>query len=231
MKKLLKLFPLLMLLILGACDNDDDGPKLNPDTPIYLTYQVDFYGQSVNAFATFRAYGPTGTIVPLNNGASILCNAQDMWYSGEGTKEGFYDYFREITERDTRVIFTFTRRKGVKNVTEVPYSALPEFEIPADLSVMKNNTPYDFPPAGDDFTASDYTRIEAELISGSSADLKTYPANIGGGKIFFSGVPAGAGYALRVIKYRDIPILKDAACEGGKVIVTRTVTKGNITVE
>lgn len=232
MKFLKYTFALLAAAALAGCSDNEDGPKLDHDTPLYLSYQVDLNHTAINAFATFTAYGPEGDRVKLNNGAEILCNTTEMYYSGDGSKEGEYDYFRQVLEFDTRVVFTFTRRKGVSNTTIVDTTTLPDFRIGDELSEMKNDVLYPFAPAGDQLglTQTDYTRIEATLISGDGAQPNYYPCVISGGMLSISGVPTGSQYVLKVIKYAEHKITPDDACAGGLLVMTRTVTKNNITI-
>ena len=86
MKKIILLLAVITALFSSSCNENTD---LDPTTPIYQHYEVDFYKDNAVAMANFHKHTAQGSLVELNNGASIKVNNTPMSFYGTGNSEAY----------------------------------------------------------------------------------------------------------------------------------------------
>lgn len=224
MKKTFCLIFALCGLAFTAC-NDDSEENLDPNTPVYQHYEVDFYEQYVNAFANFRSGSANGELVKLNNGASILANGVEMMYYHLDNYEGAFDYSRSEM-KDDNVTFLFKRSADKTYTHTISRSDISAINIPEDLRTFTNGQSIDV-----GFKYTGYETLNARLYPLSGQTTYYYNAVVDNfsGTFSFSNVPEGY-YTMQVTVSRQIPTTQNDNGAGG-VIKVYYVDMQNVVVE
>ena len=195
MKKTILLLAVITALFSSSCNENTD---LDPTTPIYQHYEVDFYKDKAVAMANFHKHTAQGSLVELNNGASIKVNNTPMSFYGTGNSEGVFDYATYSIKSDN-ITFTFKRGDGNTYTNTVHRSDVSAVSIPEELNEIQNDKwiSVNYKPTGFEvLTAVLFPKVVGKSYV-ATTDYVT-------GNFCFKDVPEGL-YSLRVTIKRQIP--------------------------
>lgn len=195
MKKIILVLAVITALFSSSCNENTD---LDLKTPIYQHYEVDFYKGYAVAMANFHKHTAQGSLVELNNGASIKVNNTPMTFYGTGNMEGIFDYATYSIKSDD-ITFTFKRGDGNTYTNSVSRSDVSAVSIPEELTEIQNDKmiSVNYNPSGFEIL----TAVLFPKVVGKSYIATTDFAT---GNFYFKDVPEGL-YSLRVTIKRQIP--------------------------
>ena len=195
MKKIILLLAVITALFSSSCNENTD---LDLKTPIYQHYEVDFYKGNAVAMANFHKHTAQGSLVELNNGASIKVNNTPMSFYGTGNFEGVFDYATYSIKSDS-ITFTFKRGDGNTYTNALHRSDVSAVSIPEELNEIQNDKwiSVNYKPTGFEVL----TAVLFPKVVGKSYIATTDFAT---GNFYFKDVPEGL-YSLRVTIKRQIP--------------------------
>lgn len=196
MKKIFYFALVVMAIFVTSCNEDS---SLDPSTPIYQHYEVDFYKNYAVVMANFHEHTAEGDLVELNNGAYLRVNNMKIDYYGTGNGKDYFDYYSGNINSDI-ITINFKRNSNTEIINTVNRSDVSAIEIPADLIEISNDEWIDV-----NYAPTGFEKLTAVLfpLNGIHSGYVATTDHVTG-KFTFKDVPVG-NYTLRVTIRRQIP--------------------------